>query len=105
MHPQASMRVKRNFFGTALLMVFLVISVILTPSDWITCEDLLPDEYMDMTGKAQQDAQQTIFHTVDLVNAILFVWLPEDALRNFLPLAFAKVSLFLRRPFPVILRI
>jgi hypothetical protein len=99
------MGVKRNIVWTGLMLVFLVMSVFLTTSDWIACKDVLPDEYMDVSVNTEQDARQSIFQTVDLINALMFVWRPEESSHTCFPLYFVQVSLFLKQPFPVILRI
>jgi hypothetical protein len=99
------MSVKGNIVWTGLMVVFLVLSVSLTASNWVVCEDVLPDEYMDVSVGTEQNAQQSIFQAVDLLNALLFVSRPDYHLPACFPVYFTPDSLCGKQPLPVILRI
>jgi hypothetical protein len=102
------MQVKRNILWTGLVLVSLLMGIFLTTSDWVTCKNALPDEYMDVSLKTEQDVQKRILQGVPLIHsaeAFHFVWHPEySSYTSFLP-HFGRFSPFSEQLLTVILLI
>ena len=63
------MRVKREILWTVMVLVSFLMGISLGTSDWVVCDDLTPDEYMDLSIGTDQDEQQSIFQYIHLIGA------------------------------------
>jgi hypothetical protein len=59
-HPEVFMRRKRDILWTVMVLLSFVTGIALTSSDWVGCEEILPDEYMDLSSDVEQDAHQSV---------------------------------------------
>jgi hypothetical protein len=99
------MKAKRKTGWTVLVLVSLLMGISSTTSDWVGCEQILPDEYMHLSLETQQGAQRSIFQRIHLINAFslpcLAEWLSIGSIYPY----FEKVSPHLEQPLTVIQRI
>jgi hypothetical protein len=64
------MRRKRDILWTVLVLVSFLTGISLTSSDWVGCEEILPDEYMDLSSELGQDVQRSTFHDIHTTGGV-----------------------------------